>query len=53
MKNFNYNEEVMQKNLYYCKSKELIPITYIFDVTSEILMKLYQVQNAKYMFKLH
>jgi len=32
MKNFNYNEEVMQKKLYYCKSKELMPIIYMFDV---------------------
>ena len=53
MKNFNYNEDVMQEKLFFGKLKELIPISYIFDVTSKILMKIYQSQNAKYIFKLH
>ena len=34
MKNFNYNEDVMQEKLFFGKLKELIPISYIFDVTA-------------------
>ena len=61
MKNFHYNEGVMHEKLFFGKLKELIPISYIFDAysnnlfrtTSKILMKIYQSQNAKYIFKLH
>ena len=39
MKNFNYNEEVLQEKLYYGKLKELKPIRYMLDGYSNNLFR--------------